>query len=339
MAKNKNSPLRQKIGALRLVLILGVFVLLVKFTAYAFTGSNAILSDALESLINIAASGFALFSVIYASRLKDSNHPYGHGKMETVAVGFEGAMILLTGIFIIIKSIISLATGSMIREVDLGIFITAFSAILLAGMSIMLKRKGEKLRSDVLLADGKHLQTDVLTSLALIAGLVLFKLTGYAWIDSTLALALALHIIFSGYSLLRKSLDDLMDKADPELIEKIASVLEKERNSRWIDMHHLKVQKYGSSLHVDCHVTMPFYLTLEEVHDEIKNLEKTFNMHFRHRVEISVHTDPCMQKSCALCHVADCSFRLEEFSKHITWNPSNLVANRKHSIHANADNT
>ncbi len=335
MAKIKNSPLRQKISALRLVLIMGIFVLMVKFTAYAFTGSNAILSDALESLINIAASGFALFSVIYGSRLKDTSHPYGHGKMETVAVGFEGAMILLTGIFIIIKSIISLATGSMIREVDLGIYITAFSAIMLAGMSLMLKRKGEQLKSDVLLADGKHLQTDVFTSLALVAGLVIFKLTNYAWIDSVLAFALALHIIFSGYSLLRKSLDDLMDKADPELIEKIAGVLEMERNSRWIDMHHLKVQKYGSSLHVDCHVTMPFYLTLEEVHDEIKNLEKTFNRHFTHRVEVSLHTDPCMQKSCALCHVPDCSFRQEEFSKHIVWNSTNLVANRKHSVHFN----
>lgn len=333
MAKIKNSPLRQKISALRIVLFMGIFVLMVKFTAYAFTGSNAILSDALESLINIAASGFALFSVIYGSRLKDTSHPYGHGKMETVAVGFEGAMILLTGIFIIIKSIISLATGSTIREVDLGIYITAFSAIMLAGMSIMLKRKGEKLKSDVLLADGKHLQTDVFTSLALIAGLLVFKFTGYAWIDSILAMALALHIIFSGYSLLRKSLDDLMDKADPELIEKIAGVLEKERNSRWIDIHHLKVQKYGSSLHVDCHVTMPFYLSLEEVHDEIKNLEKTFNRHFGHKVEVSVHTDPCMQKSCAICHVADCSFRQDVFQKHITWNSSNLVTNRKHSVH------
>lgn len=337
MAKNRNSPLRQKVSALRTVLILGILVLLVKFSAYAFTGSNAILSDALESLINIAASGFALFSVIYGSRLKDSTHPYGHGKMETVAVGFEGAMILLTGIFIIIKSIISLATGSMIREVDLGIYITAFSALMLAGMSIMLKRKGEKLRSDVLLADGKHLQTDVFTSLALVAGLIVFKLTGFVWIDSALAIALALHIIFSGYSLLRKSLDDLMDKADPDLIEKIASVLEKERNSRWIDMHHLKAQKYGSSLHVDCHVTMPFYLSLEEVHDEIKNLEKTFNKHFGHKVEISVHTDPCMQKSCAICHVADCNFRQEAFVKHIPWNSANLIANRKHSIHHTAE--
>ncbi len=186
--------------------------------------------------------------------------------MEAVAVGFEGAMILLTGIFIIIKSVISLVTGSIIREVDLGIYITAFSAVLLAGMSFMLLRKGRTLKSDVLLADGKHLQTDVFTSLALIAGLVVFKITGYAWVDSVLAMALAIHIIFSGYGLIRKSLDDLMDKADPVLIEKIATILEKERNSRWIDIHHLKVQKYGSSLHVDCHVTMTFYLSLEEVH-------------------------------------------------------------------------
>jgi cation diffusion facilitator family transporter len=337
MAKNKNSPLRQKIGALRLVLVLGILVLLVKFAAYAFTGSNAILSDALESLINIAASGFALFSVIYGARLKDSNHPYGHGKMETVAVGFEGALILLTGLFIIIKSIISLVTGNIIREVDLGIYITSFSAVMLAVMSLLLNRKGKQLKSDVLLADGKHLQTDVFTSLALVAGLVLFKFTGYVWIDSALAMALALHIIFSGYSLVRKSLDNLMDKADPELLEKIAAVLEQERNSRWIDMHHLKVQKFGSSLHVDCHVTMPFYLSLEEVHSEIKNLERTFNRHLGHRVEVSVHTDPCMQQSCGLCHVSDCSFRKEAFVEHITWNAGNLVVNKKHSISSRSE--
>jgi cation diffusion facilitator family transporter len=332
MVRKKKSLLRQKVRALQWILAMGFVVLLVKFTAYAFTGSNAILSDALESLINIAASGFALFSIIYGSRLKDSNHPYGHGKMETVAVGFEGALILLTGIFIIIKSIISLFTGNLIREVDLGIYITLFSSVLLAVMSLILKRKGTKLKSEVLIADSKHLQADVLTSIALAGGLFLFKLTGYAWIDSLLAILLALHIIFSGYGLLRKSLDDLMDKADLQVIEKVASILQKERNSRWIDIHHLKIQKYGVYLHIDCHMTLPFYLTLEEVHDEIKKLEKVFNYHFNHKVEIFVHTDPCMQMSCAICQVEDCQFRKSNFINRVEWSKDNLVVNKRHSL-------
>jgi cation diffusion facilitator family transporter len=332
MNEQQKIRLKQQVTAFKLVLSLGLLVLLVKFTAYALTGSTAILSDALESLINIAASGFALFSVIYGSRIKDASHPYGHGKMEMVAVGFEGILIVLAGIFIIIKALINLMTKNVIQQVDAGIYITAFSALLLGGMSIFLQIRGRQINSPILKADGIHLQTDVLTSLVLIAGLLLFKVTGYYWIDSVLALALALHILISGFKLLRKSLDDLMDRADLSLLDTMAAVLESERHDAWIDIHNLKIQKYGASLHVDCHLTMPFYFTLDQVHDELKRLEQVLNRHFHHGVEVSVHTDSCMQQSCTICRVADCSYRQAAFVKQIEWNTANLISNRKHTL-------
>ncbi|MCC6385371.1 MAG: cation diffusion facilitator family transporter [Bacteroidia bacterium] len=330
MSKAKPSLLKQKVTSLKAVLIAGVVILIVKFTAYVFTGSIAILTDALESLINIAASGFAMFSILYGARLKDKSHPYGHGKMETVAIGFEGALILLAGFFIIVKSIFGFLNENRIQRVDTGIYIMALSGIMLLVMSLKLKKKGIQLNSDVLLADAKHLMIDVLTSGILIAGLILFKLTGLIWIDSVLALILALFIIINGYKLIKKSIDVLIDKADIKLLADLAGSLEKERQDNWIDIHHMKAQKYGTYLHVDCHITMPFYLTLEEVHSEIKSLERTFNRIANHRVELSAHTDPCMQQSCRICHVKDCTFRLESFDTHITWTASNLSANKKH---------
>lgn len=326
------SVTRSKVKILRKIMILGVLILCIKFAAFAFTNSNAILSDALESLINIAASGFALYSVIFSSRLRDADHPYGHGKMEFVAVGFEGAMIFLSGVFIIIKSAISLMTRTVIRESELGIYFISLSGIILAAMGLYLRREGKQLHSEILLADGRHLLTDALTSLALVAGLVAYRLTGYFWIDSVLAIALALHIMFNGYKLLRQSLDSLLDKADEATIARIASLLNENRKPEWIDIHNLRLQKFGQYHHVDCHLTLPFYFNLTQVHDEVKGLEKTFNAGFRNHFELFVHTDPCQQLPCNICSSTDCTFRKESFKKRIEWNGINITRNKKHTL-------
>ena len=159
------SATRGKIKSLRLMLTLGIVVMLIKLYAFIVTGSNAILSDAMESFVNIAASGFALYSVIFSSKLKDSDHPYGHGKMEFVAVGFEGALIFCTGIFIVIKSVMNLFTAQEIVEVDLGIIVTAVSGVILFLMGNYLRSKAKKLNADVLQAEAKHFMIDSFVSL------------------------------------------------------------------------------------------------------------------------------------------------------------------------------
>lgn len=329
--KNK-SPLRIKVHALRLVLFLGILVMLIKFFAFYITGSNAILSDALESFINIVASAFALYSVLYSAKLKDSDHPYGHGKMEFVAVGFEGGLIFLTGIFIIIKSVINLLSKHQVNDVDAGIAITAVSGILLFTMGNYLKTQAKKTGAEILAADAKHLIIDSLTSAGLIAGLLIYKLTGFYWIDSVLAMLLSFHIMYSGFKMIKQALDSLLDKADMNIINKIADVMQSKRNDSWIDVHNLRLQKFGHYLHVDCHLTLPFYASLNEVHAEVKTLEKTLNSKFNNNVELFVHTDPCQQEPCNICKVTNCSFRQMDFQKEIKWTPVNIMENKKHRL-------
>ncbi|CAN5629744.1 cation diffusion facilitator family transporter [soil metagenome] len=332
MKRKVSIDFRSKVNAVRLVLIFSVLIMGVKFFAYSLSKSNAILSDALESLINIATSGFTLYSIYYSSKLRDSDHPYGHGKIEYLAVGFEGALILCTGIYIIFIAITHFFQPVVLRDVDSGILLTALSGLAMYFIGTFLKRKGREMNSMPLIADGEHFHVDTVTSVGLIAGLLLFKLTGWYWIDPTLAIVLALHIMMSGYKLVKVSIDHLLDKADLATIQNVSEALQKYRHKSWIDIHNLRLQKFGQYLHVDCHITLPFYFTLEQVHDEVKLLEKELNRDFENAIEIFIHTDPCQQIPCAHCEQDDCVFRKSPFIRQIPWTPLNLMTNKKHQL-------
>jgi cation diffusion facilitator family transporter len=326
--------IRSKVFAVRLVLIFSVIIMAIKFVAYKVTMSNAVLSDALESLINIATSSFTLYSIYYSSKLRDLDHPYGHGKIEYLAVGFEGALIIGTGIYILFKSGYNLIHPNTLENVDEGIILTAISGLAMYFIGTYMKRKGKELNSLPLIADGQHFHVDTLTSVGLIVGLGLYHLTGLAWIDPLLAIALAIHIMMSGYKLTKESIDRLLDKADEESIGKIASSLQNNRHDNWIDIHNLRSQKFGHYIHVDCHLTLPFYLTLEKVHSEVKLLETELNRDFDHSVELFVHTDPCNEElPCDICSVKDCVFRKKAFVKSVEWTQANLIINKKHKLH------
>jgi cation diffusion facilitator family transporter len=331
-ANDKAFQSRMKI--IRLVLILSVGIMALKFVAFWLTKSGAILSDALESLINIATSTFTLYSIYYAAKLRDEDHPYGHGKVEYFAIGFEGALIFGTGIYIIIHSYNKFLHPQPIQGVDAGILLTAISGLIMYFIGSFLKNKGRELHSEPLVADGTHFHTDAITSAGLIAGLLLFRFTGWLWVDPLLASLLALHIMSSGFQLLKEAIDRLMDKVDLKTIQLVTEVLENMRRPNWIDIHNLRVQKFGDYLHIDCHLTLPFYLNLEQVHDEIKTLEKELNNALHQTVELFIHTDPCQQIPCALCSAPDCKFRKTPLLKRVNWNSSNLMQNEKHQLPA-----
>ena len=327
------SSLKSKVKSLRVVFVVSIAITLVKFYAYFLTRSYAVLSDAFESIINIAATGFALYSVTYSAKLKDADHPYGHGKIEYIAAGFEGALIFVTGVYIFINAIFSLINGKVINHVEEGILLTAITSVILLIMGLHLVRKGKQANSVVLMADGKHILTDVATSASLIFALLLYKLTQFKWIDGTLALLLSFHILFNGFKLVRESLNNLMDKADIALIDEIAVSLQKIRQDKWIDIHNLRMQKFGHYVHIDCHMTLPFYESLESVHNEIKTLEKEINRSTKYTVELFIHTDPCDQIPCNICAVSKCSFRKKEFVAQVEWSSKNMMQNKKHTLH------
>ncbi|CAK9251492.1 unnamed protein product [Sphagnum jensenii] len=256
---------------------LGLIIMLAKFTAYYFTHSNTILTDALESIVNIVAGAFALYSLILSSKPKDTDHPYGHGKIEFIATGFEGILIILASILIIWKSILSALHPEDIHHLELGLILVTLSGIANYLIGHYLELKSKEYNARILDADGKHLKADGYISLAILLGIAVIWITGIKWLDNVFAIAAGLFISYTGIRLVRKSLSGIMDEADAEIVTSIVAYLNVHRQTAWIDIHNMRVIQYGSTLHVDCHVTLPWYYTLEQTHQEIDHVEKLIN--------------------------------------------------------------
>lgn len=310
---------------LSLILVIG------KFYAYYITSSNAILTDALESIINVFASGFAFYSIYLSSLPKDENHPYGHGKIEFFSAGFEGALIFLAGIFIIYQSIINIIDPAPLENLPLGILIVGITAMLNGILGFVLKKKGGDIDSFTLIADGKHLLTDAFSSLIILIGIAVIYYTGFFLLDSIISILFAFYILYNGYSLMRISIAGLMDESNPKTMAKVVKVINESRKDNWIDVHNMRIQKYGPDLHVDCHLTLPYYFDLHKVHAELKDMEESLVNNFSSNVEIFIHADPCIPGPCChYCRVNNCPVRKNPYNVDIEWNAENMALNKKH---------
>ncbi|AKD55305.1 cation diffusion facilitator family transporter [Spirosoma radiotolerans] len=311
---------------------LSITLLVLKFTAYFLTYSTAILSDAVESIVNVIASGFAFYSIYLAGQPRDLNHPYGHGKIEFLSSGFEGAMILSAGLVIIWQAILSIFEPKVLANLDWGFALIGLTAVANAFVGWMLIRSGKQTDSAALTADGKHLLTDTFSSVVVMIGVALVAYTGKHWIDSALSLLLAIVIIYNGFQITRQSVARLMDEADVPTLHRVVNLLNVHKDRNWIDVHNLRVQKYGADLHIDCHLTLPYYWKLNQVHEEVHHFEDTLKDGFRGEVEIFVHTDPCEKECCHYCRVANCPVRAFAFLNDVDWTPDNLPLNQKHFV-------
>lgn len=321
----------------RLILVaflVSILLLAIKFYAYYITASNAILTDALESVINVFASGFAFYSIYLSSLPKDINHPYGHGKIEFFSAGFEGGLIVVAGFFIIYQAVLGLINPSTLSALPSGMVLLGFTVMVNGGLGYELYKEGKRMDSMTLIADGQHLLVDAVSSIFLIIGVGLVYFTGWLWLDPALSIIFASFILYNGYKLLRKSIAGLMDESDPKTIEKVVQIINDARKENWIDIHNMRVQKYGADLHVDCHITLPYYFNLKQVHDEVADLEKSLDGKINHKLEIFTHADPCQPgNGCKYCGVSNCPVRVYEKSIHVVWTTSNLVKNQKHYEH------
>jgi len=323
----------QKIKILRLVLIFSIILLCIKFTAWYITKSNAILTDALESIINVVAGTFALFSIYYASFPRDENHPYGHGKIEFLSSGFEGALILIAGITIIVNSIYAFFEPPELQYLETGVWLSAFSGVVNFVMGKILVTRGKKSNSLLMVANGKHLISDTASSIGLVIGLILIVVTGLLWIDNVMAIIFGVVILVTGFGLVKKSVTSLLDEADYEKLHQLIAQLQNHRKEKWIDFHNLRVIKYGPNLHVDCHITLPWYDTLEEAHAEVNSVEQLISSSLGSDAEFFIHADPCVTPaSCTICQVSNCKYRAAPFQKKIDWEISNMLPNKKHSV-------
>jgi cation diffusion facilitator family transporter len=295
----------------------GILVFVGKAAAYFLTSSTAIFSDALESIVNIVAASFLVYSIRLATTPADRDHPYGHGKIEFFSAGVEGTLIVIAGILILLQSGYAIWSGPVIHRLDLGIWILAAFGAVNAGIGWHLVRVGKRVGSLALRADGMHLLTDVLTTLGVVAGLFLVRLTGWIYLDPIVAIAVALNILRTGWQISREAVGGLMDEADLEFLEQITGRLERFRKPWWIDIHSLRSWRSGSVHHVDFHLTVPRYYDAERLH-EIDELlkEETFSREFM-AGDVIIHFDPCRPRHCRGCSVANCPTRGDDFVDHL----------------------
>lgn len=314
------------------VLIIGVIIMIIKFAAFFITGSNAILTDALESIINIIAGAFALYSLYYSSRPKDSDHPYGHGKIEYLSSGLEGSLVSMAGIAIVIKSVYSFFYPVSLHAVDTGLYLTIVTGAANCTMGLYLVRHGKTHHSAVMIADGRHLLSDAISSAGIVIGLIIIYVTKIYWLDNVVALIAGWYIIYMGYKLLKESVTNLLDEADVEKLNLVISILNTSRREKWIDMHNLRVLKYGTRLHVDAHITLPWYDNLEESHTEVSLVENLIKKQLGDELEFFIHADPCLPTSCPICVVQNCPVRKAAFVKRLEWTLENMLPDKKHKL-------
>lgn len=305
---------------------------LTKIIAYQFTHSLAILTDALESIVNVIAGIIGLYSLYVAAKPRDMDHPYGHGKAEFVSAAVEGGLIVAAGIMIIYETILNFVEANPVTRLDTGLWLVGGTAILNFIAGTISRRVGARNKSLALEASGKHLQIDTYSTLAVIGGLVIMLLTRLYWLDKVIALVMSVIIILNGYRIIRASLAGIMDEADIKLLENFVEVLNIHRRANWVDLHNLRVIKYGPLLHVDCHLTVPWYLNVHEAHLEIDELELLIKKNFGDVMELFVHTDACLPFSCSICIKENCNVRQQPLKARLLWTLENVISNEKHQL-------
>lgn len=318
--------LKSRLRAISLSLIISVLLMAAKFYVYRMTGSSAVLSDAMESIINVVASAFALGSVVFASMPPDENHPYGHGKIEYFSAGFEGALIILAAIGIFKAGWPRIFEPRELPQLKIGLLFLLGISIINLMLGIILIRVGKQTRSLALIADGKHVLTDVYTSAGVLLGLFLVNLTGWYRADGIIACLMGVNILISGGNLIRQSFSGLMDASDHELLNDISELLARHRKDIWIDIHQLRAWRSGTLIHIDFHLILPCNFTLEKAHQEGKEAEHLINNYFGGNTSVLIHLDPCEEPDCPICTRHLCELRQEVQKKQIDWNRESLTS-------------
>ncbi len=247
-------------------LAVGIGMLVMKMSAYLLTGSAAILSDAAESVVHVVAVAFASWSLRLSTRPADERYPYGYSKIGFFSGGFEGALIIIAALFIIFEAVRKWLSGLYLENLGLGTGLTALAVVINGVLGLYLVRLGRKHRSIILEADGKHVLTDSWTSLGVLIGLGLTLVTGWLPWDPICAILVALNILFSGLGLIRRSVEGLMDTAEPEVGRQLRDILDRETGRHGIVYHDLRHRDLGYAHWVEVHLLFPGRMTLQEAH-------------------------------------------------------------------------
>jgi cation diffusion facilitator family transporter len=309
----QNSDDRHARIAALISLVASIVLLAVKFWGYRMTHSQAVLSDALETIVNVVAAGLALIVLNYAYRPADKDHPYGHGKVEFFSAAFEGGMIAFASVIICVEAIQTLIHGSSVESIGLGLTVTIGTGIINAILGYYLLRSGRRHKSPTLEASGRHVLADFWTSAGVSIGLLLVHFTGVRWLDPAVALLVGLLLGWTGISLVRRSAGGLLDEEDVEILENLLRLVGRERPSGIIQLHHVRVMRSGRFHHIDAHAVIPEYWDVAEAHDRTESFEALLMKEYPYPGELHLHVDPCRQAYCRVCDVLSCPIRRHDF--------------------------
>lgn len=313
------------------IIIFTLIIFGLKLYAWLKTDSVAVFTDAMESTVNIATSFFGFYAIWLSARPQDRNHPYGHGKVEFLAAVIEGSLICFTSFIILYQAIIHIQAPTHINNLDYGTVFLGITCIFNFVASKYWHKQAKIHFSPTIEATAKHLQMDSISTAGIIVALFLIKFTHFYWLDPLLGILVGLYILYEGIRILRKSIAGIMDEADFKLLKPLIAHINEQRAKDWIDLHNLRVIQYGSRLHIDAHITIPWYYNIQEGHEVIEKFNLTVEQYSDHQYEFFLHVDPCQPFSCEICCMENCTVRQHEFKNIINWELENVLTNQKHN--------
>jgi cation diffusion facilitator family transporter len=288
---NTDSDRRALRFAMTLSLVIGLLMFVMKVTAYWLTGSAAILSDAAESVVHVAAVIFAAYSLNLSHKPADDSHLYGHAKISFFSAGFEGAMIVLAALYIIYESIHKWLEGLHLENLGFGTGLTAAAALINGALGGYLLWIGRRKRSLILEANGKHVLTDCWTSAAVLVGLGLIRVTGWLPFDPICGILMAINILVSGGGLIRSAFGGLMDKADPAVQKQLTDILDRETVKAAVTYHNLRHRNHGDAHWVDVHLLFPEGTLLSDAHRTATVIETVIEQSLEPRAHVTTHLE------------------------------------------------
>ena len=316
---------RSVVRAGTISLAASVVILCVKLSAWWLTGSTALLADALESVVNVIAAAVLTLSVIVAARPADEDHPYGHGKAESLSAALEGSLILFAAGAIFIEALHKLSEGPSVERVGAGLALGVAAGVANLALGAYLVRTGRQQGSEALEADGRHVLTDVYTTAGSVGALLGILATGWMWLDPLAGIVLALHIVRTGWQVVRRALSGLLDEADFGSLHDLADALEAARQDDWIDVHQLRTRRAGPLRHIDLHLVVPRYYTIERAHVIGDEMERVLVETIGEEGDVVVHVDPCRPWHCAQCAIQSCPVRSEALEKRPTFEVTRIT--------------
>jgi cation diffusion facilitator family transporter len=271
------------------------------------------------------AAAFTLGSLAIASMPADESHPYGHGKVEFLASGFEGGLIAFAALVIVYQAVEEIFLGRPIQDIDLGLALVIAAGIANLALGFFLLQAGRRTNSPAIVADGHHVISDFWTSAGVVVGLVLVRFTGWQVLDPLVAAAVGTNLAVVGGRLCRRAVGGLLDESDPALLKKLTEVIQKVRTPAVIAVHRMRSFRSGGVAHVDAHVVVPCFWPVSKAHDLSDEFEIDVTRGIEQDAECIFHLDPCRAAYCANCRVEPCPVRAHAFVADRDWSLPTLT--------------